>query len=112
MYRLDLPFLHDHHSHVSLYAALGGLPDISALSPEAAMAWAKTISDAQQREEAVNGLAASWLRRDQEAAKAWIESQGDASDSLKNMLTQPQPRWGGGAPGAAPGGFNRRGRGN
>jgi len=38
MYRLDLPSLHDHHSHVSLYAALGGLPDISALSPEEAMA--------------------------------------------------------------------------
>lgn len=38
MYRLDLPLLHDHHSHVSLYAALGGLPDLSALSPEEAMA--------------------------------------------------------------------------
>jgi hypothetical protein len=38
MYRLDLPALHDHHSHVSLYAALGGLPDISALCPEEAMA--------------------------------------------------------------------------
>lgn len=38
MYRLDLPLLHDHHSHVSLYAALGGLPDLSALGPEETMA--------------------------------------------------------------------------
>ena len=38
MYRLDLPSLHDHHSHVSLYAALGGLPDVSALPPEEALA--------------------------------------------------------------------------
>ena len=38
MYRLDLPSLHDHHSHVSLYAALGGLPDISALAPDEALA--------------------------------------------------------------------------
>ena len=38
MYRLDLPSLHDHHSHVSLYAALCGLPDISALAPEEALA--------------------------------------------------------------------------
>lgn len=38
MYRLDLPSLHDHHSHVSLYAALGGLPDISAMAPDEALA--------------------------------------------------------------------------
>lgn len=35
---IELPLLHDHHSHVSLYAALSGLPDLSALSPDAARA--------------------------------------------------------------------------
>jgi hypothetical protein len=32
-----LPFLHDHHSHVSLYAAFEGLPDLSGLGESAAM---------------------------------------------------------------------------
>ncbi|MGO8692366.1 MAG: amidohydrolase family protein [Rectinemataceae bacterium] len=28
---VELPFLHDHHSHVSLYAAMDGIPDLSGL---------------------------------------------------------------------------------
>jgi hypothetical protein len=30
-FRIRVPFIHDHHSHVSLYAAFEGLPDLSAL---------------------------------------------------------------------------------
>jgi hypothetical protein len=36
--RIELPLLHDHHNHVSLYAALGGLPDLGGLEPRAAYA--------------------------------------------------------------------------
>lgn len=34
--RIELPLLHDHHNHVSLYTALVGLPDLSGLGPEEA----------------------------------------------------------------------------
>ena len=34
---LDVPWLCDRHSHVSLYAALGGCPSLAGLEPEAAM---------------------------------------------------------------------------
>jgi predicted amidohydrolase YtcJ len=34
---VELPLLHDHHSHVSLYASFEGLPDIQGLGAEAAM---------------------------------------------------------------------------
>jgi len=33
---IDIPWLYDRHSHVSLYAALAGCPDLSGLAPEAA----------------------------------------------------------------------------
>ncbi len=35
---ISIPLLHDHHSHVSLYAALQGLPDLLNLDSPAAMA--------------------------------------------------------------------------
>jgi hypothetical protein len=35
---IDLPLLHDHHNHVSLYAALEGIPDLGGLEPPAAYA--------------------------------------------------------------------------
>ena len=35
---IELPWLHDRHSHVSLYAALAGCPDLSGCSPAEAMA--------------------------------------------------------------------------
>jgi len=34
---LRLPYLHDHHSHVSLYAALEGIPDLTGLDREKAL---------------------------------------------------------------------------
>jgi hypothetical protein len=37
MKTLELPALHDHHSHVSLYTALEGLPDLSSLGPKEAL---------------------------------------------------------------------------
>ncbi|MDP3176712.1 MAG: amidohydrolase family protein [Spirochaetaceae bacterium] len=36
--RFDFPLLHDHHSHVSLYSALHGLPDLLGLDRRAAQA--------------------------------------------------------------------------
>ena len=35
---LEIPWLYDRHSHVSLYAALQGCPDLKGRSPEAALA--------------------------------------------------------------------------
>ncbi|MDR3672290.1 MAG: amidohydrolase family protein [Holophaga sp.] len=35
---MDVPWLYDRHSHVSLYAALQGCPDLSGCTPEAALA--------------------------------------------------------------------------
>jgi len=35
---IDVPLLHDHHNHVSLYAALEGIPDLGGLEPPAAYA--------------------------------------------------------------------------
>ncbi|MBI5243418.1 MAG: amidohydrolase family protein [Elusimicrobia bacterium] len=40
---IELPRLHDRHTHVSLYAALEGCPDISALSKEEALRALKAL---------------------------------------------------------------------
>jgi len=42
---LELPLLHDHHSHVSLYAALDGCPDISQLDKARAMLLLKSLPE-------------------------------------------------------------------
>ncbi len=43
--RLSLPLLHDAHSHGSLYAALAGAPDISALGTEDAVTALRALPD-------------------------------------------------------------------
>jgi len=40
---LELPWLYDRHSHVSLYAALQGCPDLKGLAPEAALALLRAL---------------------------------------------------------------------
>jgi len=35
---IDIPWLYDRHSHVSLYAALQGCPDLSGRTPDEALA--------------------------------------------------------------------------
>jgi predicted amidohydrolase YtcJ len=42
-YRLSLPCLHDHHSHVSLYASFEGLPDIGGLDANAALSLLRSL---------------------------------------------------------------------
>ena len=39
----ELPLLHDHHSHVSLYAALSDRPDLSGLDKPEALALLRSL---------------------------------------------------------------------
>ncbi|MBL8966139.1 MAG: amidohydrolase family protein [Spirochaetaceae bacterium] len=53
-HRIDLPLLHDHHTHTSLYAALEGLPDLRGL----AAGEARALLAAQPRDRL--GLVKGW----------------------------------------------------
>ncbi|MEM7384109.1 MAG: sigma-70 family RNA polymerase sigma factor [Verrucomicrobiota bacterium] len=56
--------------------------------------WADGQADSEHREESLNILASSWLRADEKAARAWIESTGSLSDrNRKWILESVNERW-------------------
>ncbi|HEX5176978.1 MAG TPA: hypothetical protein VFV83_08115 [Chthoniobacteraceae bacterium] len=62
--------------------------------PEAALAWAGTISQEAQRTRAIESLVRSWMRRDAPAARDWV-AQSSLPPQLKTRLSpgaQPDTR--------------------
>ena len=54
--------------------------------PNAAAAWAVTISDPKIRDKSLNGIAAFWLNKDPGAASAWIQNSGLSAADKRRLL--------------------------
>src|SRR5437763_2649566 len=54
--------------------------------PNAAAAWAVTISDPKVRDKSLNGIAAFWLNKDPAAASAWIQNSSLSAADKKRLL--------------------------
>jgi len=58
--------------------------------PNAAAAWAVTISDPKIRDKSLNGIAAFWLNKDPAAASAWIQNSSlPAADKRRLLALTP-----------------------
>jgi hypothetical protein len=57
--------------------------------PNAAAAWAVTISDPKIRDKSLNGIATFWLNKDPAAASAWIQNSGLPAADKKRLLGLP-----------------------
>jgi len=55
--------------------------------PNAAAAWAVTISDPKIRDKSLNGIATFWLNKDPAAASAWIQNSNLPAADKKRLLT-------------------------
>jgi len=53
--------------------------------PELAAPWATSLADADERNKAIQQVAASWLQTDADSAKAWLATTS-LPDALKQML--------------------------
>ena len=54
--------------------------------PNAAAAWAVTISDPKIRDKSLNGIATFWLNKDPAAASAWIQNSGLSGADKRRLL--------------------------
>jgi hypothetical protein len=54
--------------------------------PEGAVAWASTLSDANQRQSQVENITRDWLRSDTDAARQWLSSSHVLSEEVKARL--------------------------
>ncbi|HYV28065.1 MAG TPA: hypothetical protein VFA77_11060, partial [Candidatus Eisenbacteria bacterium] len=54
--------------------------------PNAAAAWAVTISDPKIRDKSLNGIAAFWLNKDPAAASAWIQNSSLSAADKRRLL--------------------------
>ena len=54
--------------------------------PNAAAAWAATISDPKIRDKSLNGIATFWLNKDPAAASAWIQNSGLSAADKRRLL--------------------------
>ena len=54
--------------------------------PNAAAAWAVTISDPKIRDKSLNGIATFWLNKDPAAASAWIQNSGLPATDKRRLL--------------------------
>jgi hypothetical protein len=54
--------------------------------PNAAAAWAATISDSKIRDKSLNGIATFWLNKDPAAASAWIQNSGLSAADKRRLL--------------------------
>jgi hypothetical protein len=54
--------------------------------PNAAAAWAATISDPKLRDKSLNGIATFWLNKDPAAASAWIQNSGLSAADKRRLL--------------------------
>ena len=65
-----------------------------------AMEWATAIEDNELKERTVTRVGQSWMRQDEEAAKAWLPTSGLTEEVQKAIVTPPDEgrRWSGGPP--------------
>lgn len=64
--------------------AVGAFSQAAATeAPGASAAWAATITDATLREQSLVAVARTWLRRDAEAAEAWLPQSGLSAESAR-----------------------------
>ena len=59
---------------------------VSSDAPEQAAKWTSTISNAQQRNNAIENLARQWLNVDRAAATAWLAQSGLSPDRQQALL--------------------------
>src|SRR5207237_10887743 len=55
--------------------------------PNAAAAWAVTISDSKIRDKSLNGIATFWLNKDPAAASTWIQNSNLPAADKKRLLS-------------------------
>jgi hypothetical protein len=73
-------------------------PALASQDPEDAIAWAGRIHDPERREKALVAVARLWLRRDAEAAQAWLETSPLSEEARRSALERRKgrrPRGGG-----------------
>ncbi len=62
---------------------------VQKTDPEAAIAWASTITDTNRRERATRDLVRSWIQREPDLARQWVD-QNNVSESIKRRYgTRP-----------------------
>ncbi|MGI9244040.1 MAG: hypothetical protein ACR2RV_24800, partial [Verrucomicrobiales bacterium] len=59
---------------------------VQGRDPEAAMAWANTITDEKLRGETVERIGGEWLRKSPGEAKAFLQSQESVPEGLQRFL--------------------------
>jgi hypothetical protein len=77
--------------------------------PQAAIAWANSIKDAEQRTDTLVDVARRYMREDKAAAEAWLAQSGLSAEDQQKVTTPGRGDWGGG--GFQGGGFNGGGGG-
>ena len=58
--------------------------------PATAAPFANSLTDPDQRNEAIKGVAQAWLRLDPAAATTWLQSTSLPQDQIQQLLTNPQ----------------------
>jgi hypothetical protein len=61
---------------------------VAEKDPEAAIAWAGTISDDKRRGETMYRLARDWSRREPDAAKGWLSKDSSLPQDMKQRLME------------------------
>ena len=54
------------------------------------MKWAETIQDEELKNRTVTRVGQTWVRQDEEAAKAWLPTSGLTEEVQKAIVTPPQ----------------------
>jgi hypothetical protein len=67
-------------------AAAAHANKVIATDPEGAAAWAATISDASQRENALRRTFEKWKTQDEAAANRWVEATPALNQEAKQRL--------------------------
>jgi hypothetical protein len=68
-------------------SAISGLvPRLVETDFENAASWAGAIADEAQRREAIEKVAAAWIKNDPDAARAWAETRPELSPETKAGL--------------------------
>ena len=68
--------------------------------PEAALAWATKLSDEKLRRETLIRIGAVWMRRDAEAAQAWLEASELDPAGREDVIRRSRRLGGAAQPGA------------
>lgn len=77
--------------------AVAGFTDqLAREDPQSAVTWAETIQDEGTRVEALTDAARAWMRQDQEAATAWLQSSGLPAEAQQKVTAPPEQRGFGG----------------